>query len=226
MSLTADEWSCVWISLKIATVAVILSLPFAVAVGYWLARHSGPLRGAAEMLLNLPLVLPPLVTGYILLYIFGRRGPVGGWLDETFGFRIAFTWIGAVVAGAVVGFPLMVRAIRLAFQSVDPRLELAARTLGAGRMAAFFSVSLPLARRGMIAGAVLAFARCLGEFGATIMLAGNIEGETRTLPMAIYSLAQRPGGFERAWPLVWIAIALACLALAASEYLERRGKRV
>ena len=226
MTLTPDEWNAVWLSLKIATVAVGLSLPPAVALGYWLARHGGPRRGVVEMLLNLPLVLPPLVTGYILLYLFGRRGPIGSWLEEVFGVRIAFTWMGAVLAGAVVGFPLMVRAIRLAFQCVDPRLELAARTLGASRAGAFFTVSLPLARLGVIAGGVLSFARCLGEFGATIMLAGNIEGETRTLPMAIYSLAQRPGGFERAWPLVGISIALACAALAASEYLERRGKRV
>ena len=196
--------------------------PFAVAAGYFLARSRFRGRWLAEVLVNVPLVLPPVVIGYLLLVCFSPRGPVGAILADWFGVRLVFTWWGAVLACVVVSFPLMVRAIRLAFQGIDPRLEMAAHSLGAGWLGTFFTVTLPLARRGLIAGLVLGFARSLGEFGATIMVAGNIEGQTRTIPLAIYTLANQPGGMERSWRLVGLAVALACMALAVSEWLERR----
>jgi molybdate transport system permease protein len=221
--LTAEEWSALWLSFKVASCAAAIGLPFAVGIGHALAR--GRFRGKwlAEVVVNLPLVLPPVVVGYLLLVCFSPRGPVGSLLWDWFGVKIVFNWWGAVVASVVVSFPLMVRAIRLSFQAIDPRLELAARSLGAGRYRAFFTVTLPLARRGVIAGCVLAFARSLGEFGATIMVAGNIAGQTRTIPLAIYTLTNQPGGAEQSWRLVGLAVLLACGALAASEWLERRG---
>lgn len=226
--LTAEEWSALALSFRVGLCAVVASLPLAVVVGYVLARSSAsaawPARSARLLLqlaVDLPLVLPPVVTGYLLLICLVPRGPVGRALEALFGVRILFTWWAAALASAVVSFPLMVRAIRLAFQSVDPRLELAARGLGAGRLDAFFSVSLPLAAKGVVAGAVLAFARSLGEFGATIMVLGSMEGR-RTIPLAIYSLTNRPGGLERCWRLVLISVLLACVALAASEWFERR----
>jgi len=223
--LSAEEWSALRLSFQVAVCAAMAGLPFAVAIGYLLARASFSGKWLVETLVHLPLVLPPVVTGYLLLVCFAPRGPIGSLLAEWFGVRIVFSWLGAVLASAVVGFPLLVRAIRLAFQGVDPRLEMAARSLGAGRLSAFFTISLPLARRGVIAGWLLAFARSLGEFGATIMVAGNIEGQTRTIPLAIFSLASRPGGIEQSWRLVVLSVLLACGALAASELLERRGSR-
>ena len=222
-SLTIAEWHALWLSFKVAACAALFGLPFAVAAGYCLARSPSKGIWLLEIIVNLPLVLPPVVVGYFLLICFSPQGPVGSLLLEWFGVRIVFTWWGAVLASFVVSFPLMVRAIRLAFLGVDPRLEMAARGLGAGPLRTFVTVSLPLARRGLIAGGVLGFARSLGEFGATIMVAGNIEGQTRTIPLAIYSLANQPGGLERSWRLVGLAIALACGALAVSEWLERRG---
>jgi molybdate transport system permease protein len=220
--LSAEEWTALRLSLQVAACAALAGLPFAVAIGYLLARASFPGKWLVETLVNLPLVMPPVVMGYLLLVAFAPRGPVGALLQSVLGLRIVFTWVGAALAAMVVSFPLMVRAIRLSFQSIDPRLELAARSLGASRAGAFFTVSLPLARRGLVAGWILAFARGLGEFGATIMVAGNIEGQTRTIPLAIFTMANRPGGMAQSWRLVGLSLVLACVALAASEWLERR----
>ncbi len=199
---TRDEWLAMRLSFQVGLCAVAASLPLATAVGYFLARSGWRGKWALELVVNLPLVLPPVVTGYLLLMLFAPRGPLGSALEEWLGIRIVFTWIGAAVAAAVVSFPLMVRAIRLAFQGVDPRLEMAARSLGAGRWDAFWTVTLPLARSGLLAGCVLAFARSLGEFGATIMVAGNIVGQTQTIPLAIYSDSNRPGARPKSggWP--------------------------
>ena len=220
--LTIEEWHALRLSFQVATCAAILGLPFAVAVGYMLARSRFRGRWLLEVVVNLPLVLPPVVIGYLLLVCFSPRGPVGALLSDWFGIKVVFTWWGAVIASIVVSFPLMVRAIRLTFQGIDPRLEMAANSLGAGPVRTFLTVTLPLARRGLIAGCVLGFARSLGEFGATIMVAGNIEGQTRTIPLAIYSLTNQPGGMEQSWRLVAFAVALACGTLVVSEWLERR----
>lgn len=220
--LTPEEWNALWLSFRVATCAAVIGLPFSVIIGYVLARGRFRGRWLLEVIVNLPLVLPPVVVGYLLLVCFSPRGPLGGLLLNWFGFRLVFTWWGAVLASVVVSFPLMVRAIRLTFQGIDPRLELAAESLGAGRLLTFWTISLPLARRGLIAGAVLGFARSLGEFGATIMVAGNIEGQTRTIPLAIFTLTNQPGGVDRSWRLVGLAIVLACGALAVSEWLERK----
>jgi len=222
-SVTAEEWSATRLSLLVAAAAVCGSLPFAIPIAFLLARWRSPVRSLLETLVSLPLVLPPVVTGYLLLLAFGRRGPIGAFLEQTFGLRVTFTWLGAALAAAVVGFPLMVRAIRLAFDGIDPRLEAAARGLGAGRWDAFVSVSLPLALPGVVSGAVLAFARSLGEFGATILVAGNIPGQTRTIPLAIFTEVNRPDGMPTAARLVVLSILLALAALLVSERLERRA---
>ncbi|HWA99496.1 MAG TPA: molybdate ABC transporter permease subunit [Pirellulales bacterium] len=219
--MTGEDWAAIRLSVQVATCAVLAGLPLAVGLGYALARLPAAARGAVETLVNLPLVLPPVVTGYLLLVLLGRNGPIGSTLERWMGVRLVFTWQGAALASAVMAFPLMVRAARLAFQSVDGRLELAARGLGAGRLDAFFTVALPLAWRGVIAGGVLGFARSLGEFGATIVLAGNIAGETRTIPLAVYSQMHRREGMEQAWPLVAVSIVLAIASLAIGEFLER-----
>ena len=220
--LTGEEWSALRLSLQVAVSAALAGLPWAVAVGYLLARASFVGKWLVEVVVNLPLVVPPVVTGYLLLVCLAPRGPVGSLLEAWFGWRLVFTWWGAALASTVMSFPLMVRATRLAFQGVDPRLELAARGLGAGPVAAFWTVSLPLAQRGLIAAWTLGFARSLGEFGATIMVAGNIEGQTRTIPLAIYTWTNRPDGGEQSWRLVGLSILLACGALIVSEFLERR----
>lgn len=226
LGLAADDWAALGFSAAVASAAVVLSLPFGLALGWLLARHTLPGKSLVETVLNLPLVLPPVVTGYLLLVLFGRRGPVGGWLERVFGIEVAFTPAAAVLAAAVMGFPLLLRAVRLAFQGTDPRLYQAARSLGAGPLDAFFSVSLPLARSGVIAGVVLAFARGLGEFGATILFAGSAPGR-RTLAIEIYQLNSDPADVAEArmWRLVAASVVLACAALTASEYLERRGAR-
>ncbi len=226
LGLEADDWAAFGFSAAVSAVAVALSLPFGVALGWLLSRRSFPGKALVEAAVNLPLVLPPVVTGYLLLVLFGRNGPVGDWLERAFGVRVAFTPAAAALAAAVMGFPLLVRAVRLAFQGTDPRLYQAARSLGAGPVGAFFSVSLPLARNGVIAGAVLSFARGLGEFGATLLFAGSAPGR-RTLAIEIYQLYERPGEASEArmWRLVAASVVLACAALAASEYLERRGTR-
>jgi molybdate transport system permease protein len=225
LGLAAEDWWALCYSVVVSLASVCLSLPFGIGLGWVLARRSFPLKSVVETAVNLPLVLPPVVTGYLLLELFGRRGLIGEWLALA-GVRIAFTPLAAIVAGAVMGFPLMVRAIRLAFQGIDPRLYQAARSLGAKPFDAFRSVSLPLARNGVIAGVVLAFARGLGEFGATLLFAGSQEGQ-RTLAVQIYLLGEhRTDATEnRMWLLVLASVVLACAALAASEYLERRGAR-
>jgi molybdate transport system permease protein len=220
--LSPAEWQALRLSLKVGVCAVLVSLPLAIPVGYYLAGRASRGKWLVELLVNLPLVLPPVVTGLLLLVLLAPRGPIGAMLENWLGIRIVFTWIGAALAAAVISFPLMVRAIRLAFESIDPRLELAARSLGATRAGAFWSISLPLARRGVLAGCILAFARSLGEFGATIMVAGNIAGETQTIPLAIFSSANRTGGEAEVWRLVVLSVVLAAIALAASEWLERR----
>jgi molybdate transport system permease protein len=223
--LSPDETSAVLLSLLVAVTATLTSLPVGVGMGYLLARKQFPGKSAVETALFLPLVLPPVVTGYLLLITFGRKGWIGQYLDHWFGLSLVFTWKGAALASAVMAFPLMVRAIRLAFSAVDARLEQGARTLGAGKCETFLRISLPLARRGIIAGAVLAFARSIGEFGATIMIAGNIPGETQTMPVYIYTLVNSPGGTEQSSRLVVVAIIIAGVALVLSEFLDRRGSR-
>ncbi len=223
MGLSAAEWTAVALSVRVALVAVLISLPFGIALGWLLARREFRGKWLVETAVNLTLVLPPVVTGYLLLRLLGRQSPIGAWLEQTLGVRVAFTWWAAAIASAALGFPLMVRAIRLAFRGVDERLEAAARSLGAGPVDAFVHVSLPLARSGIIAGAILAFARSLGEFGATITFAGNIPGSTQTLPLAVFSQLNRAGG-DGAFRLALVSVVLAAAALAASEWLERRGK--
>ena len=222
LGMTSDDWAAIGYSALVAGAAVVAALPFGVALGWLLARRTFPGKFLLETALNLPLVMPPIVTGYLLLLAFGRRS----WFFQAFGVSLAFTSVAAVLAGAVMGFPLLVRAVRLAFQGVDPRLYQAARSLGAKPLDAFWSVSLPLARNGVIAGAVLAFARGLGEFGATLLFAGSQPGR-RTLALQIYVLYEQPGDTaqERMWRLVAASIVLACAALFASEWLERRGAR-
>jgi molybdate transport system permease protein len=214
--LTPTEWSALRLSFQVAALATVASLPLAIAVGYLLARFRFVGKWVLELLVDLPLVLPPVVTGYLLLVGFAPHGPFGRVLTGWLGIKIVFTWLGAALASAVVSFPLLVRAIRLGFQAVDPRFETAARSLGASRTRAFFTIALPLARRGLIAGFVLAFARSLGEFGATIMVAGNIEGHTRTIPLAIYTLFSQPDGMWGTWRLVGLSVLLACAALLLS----------
>ncbi len=222
--LTAAEWSAVQLSLRVALAATLVSLPLAIALGYLLARGSFRGKIVVETCLSLPLVLPPVVVGYFLLLAFGKQGWLGAALSSWLGVRLVFTWKGAALASAVMAFPLMVRSIRIAVAGVDVRLEQAARTLGAGPLEAVFRITLPLARRGIIAGAVLAFARSMGEFGATIMIAGNIPGETQTIPLYIYSLLNVPGGMEQGTRLVLASIVLATAALVVAEWLERRGQ--
>jgi len=222
MSLTALEIEAIGLSLRVSAWAVAASLPFGIAVAWLLARRDFFGKTLFDGFVHLPLILPPVVVGYLLLVLLGRRGPIGGWLYDVFGVTVAFTWKGAAIAAAVMAFPLMVRAIRLSVEAVDRRLEQAARTLGAGRLRVFFTVTLPLSLPGVIAGTVLAFARCLGEFGATITFVSNIPGETRTLPLALYTLTQTPDGDAAALRLVAISAVLALAALVASEIIARR----
>jgi molybdate transport system permease protein len=219
--LSPAEWQAIRLTLLVAITAVGASLPLGVALGWLLARRQFAGKPLVETLLNLPLVLPPVVTGYLLLVLLGRQGLLGGWLESYLGLRFVFDWKGAALAAAVMSFPLLVRPIRLAFAGVDEGLLQAARTLGAGPWDAFWSVALPLARRGIIGGCTLAFARSMGEFGATIMIAGNIPGQTRTIPLYIYTLLDAPGGIEKARALVIVAIAISAAALLVSEYFER-----
>jgi molybdate transport system permease protein len=224
MLLTAAEWEAARLSLLVATVAAACSLPLALAVGWVLAKRRFPGKFLVETLVNLPLVLPPVVTGYLLLVLFGRNGLLGGVLERTIGLRFVFDWKGAALAAAIVSFPLMLRPIRLAFAGVDDRLLQAARTLGASRADTFFSVALPLARPGIASGTILSWARSMGEFGATIMIAGNIPGETRTIPLMVYSLLETPQGFEQCWRLIIASIVIAAVALALGEWLVRRDQ--
>lgn len=212
------------LSLEIAFAAVGCSLPIAIVVAWVLARRNFPGKSILDGFVHLPLILPPVVVGYMLLVTLGRNGVIGGFLFQSFGITIAFTWKGAAVAAAVMAFPLMVRAIRLSLEAVDGGLEQAARTLGAGPLRVFATMTLPLASPGILTGAILGFARSLGEFGATITFVSNIPGETRTLPIALYTLTQIPGGEAGAFRLVVISVVVAFAALLASEMLARRLK--
>jgi molybdate transport system permease protein len=217
-----EAWQALTLSLKVSLWATVVSLPFGILAAYALARWRFPGHGLLNGMVHLPLILPPVVTGYLLLLTFGRNGWVGSTLWDWFGFTFAFRWTGAALAAAVMAFPLLVRAIRLAVEAVDPKLEEAASTLGASRPVVFLTVTLPLILPGVIAGAVLAFAKAMGEFGATITFVANIPGETQTLPTAIYSFLQVPGGDGAALRLVVISVAVAMGALALSEWLSRR----
>jgi molybdate transport system permease protein len=222
LQLTDLEWEAISLSLRVAFVSVVGSLPFGLALAWLLARRAFPGKWLVDGLVHLPLVVPPVVIGYGLLVLFGRRGPVGAWLYDHFGITLIFTWKGAALAAAVMGFPLMVRAMRLSLEAVDRKLEAAARTLGAGRLDVFFTVTLPLALPGVLVGSVLAFARGLGEFGATIIFVGNIPGQTRTIPIAIYTLTQQPDGDMAALRLCVLALLLSLAALVASDLLAQR----
>ncbi|MEZ0279634.1 MAG: molybdate ABC transporter permease subunit [Methylibium sp.] len=227
LDLTPDEITAIKLSVRVASVATLLSLPFGVAVAMLLARGRFYGRSLLNALVLLPLVLPPVVTGYILLLLFGRQGPIGRWLDETFGIVFAFRWTGAALACAIMGFPLLVRAIQLAIEAVDRRLEQAASTLGASGPWVFLTVTLPLIAPGIIAGAILCFARAMGEFGATITFVSNIPGETQTLPTLIYTLTQVPGGDAAAFRLTIISLAISLGAILAAEAIAQAvGRKV
>ena len=223
--LTPEDWRAVALSLRVSFWATLVSLPLGIAVAYVLARYRFWGRQLLNGLVHLPLILPPVVTGYLLLLTFGRKGAVGAFLDQAFGLVFAFRWTGAALAAAVMAFPLMVRAIRMAIEAVDPRLEAAAGTLGASRAWVFVTVTLPLILPGIVAGAILGFAKALGEFGATITFVANIPGQTQTMPSAIYAYLQVPGGDEAAFRLVLVAIAIAMLALLLSEWVGRSVAR-
>jgi len=223
--LTDAEWEAIRLSLQVAVVGVAGSLPFGIAIAWLLARCNFPGKSLIDGIVHIPLVVPPVVVGYGLLVLFGRRGAAGAWLYDHFGITLIFTWKGAALASAVMGFPLLVRATRLSIEAVDRKLEAAARTLGAGPLDVFASVTMPLAMPGLLAGIVLAFARGLGEFGATIIFVGNIPGETRTIPIAIYTLTQDPEGDLAALRLSIISVILALIALIASDFLARRIDR-
>ncbi|WP_417589510.1 molybdate ABC transporter permease subunit [Pararhodobacter oceanensis] len=219
--LSPQEWQAVSLSLQVALWATLLSLPLGILVAHALARWQFPGKALLNGVVHLPLILPPVVTGYLLLIGFGRRGPIGALLEEYFGLVLAFRWTGAVLAAAIMAFPLMVRAIRLAIEAVDPKLEAAAATLGANRLRVFATITLPLILPGILAGAVLGFAKAMGEFGATITFVSNIPGQTQTLPSAVYAFLQVPGGEEQAMRLVFVAIAISMGALLLSEWLAR-----
>lgn len=223
MALNPEEWEVIALSLKVSAVAVTACLPVAFGLAWLLARGRFPGRILLDALVHLPLVLPPVVMGWLLLLAFGNNGPAGRWFSEIMGISFMFRWTGAALAAAVMALPLMVRAMRLSIEAVDHRLEQAAETLGASRAHIFATITLPLALPGLLAGAVLGFARSLGEFGATITFVSNIPGETRTLPIAIYSALQVPGSEVAVARLSLIAVALSLAALVASEVLTRRA---
>jgi molybdate transport system permease protein len=223
--LTATEWTAIELSLRVATVATLISTPLGIAVAWLLARRDFWGKSIADALIHLPLVLPPVVTGYLLLLTFGRRGIVGAWLADHLGVVFAFRWTGAAVACGIMAFPLLVRPIRLSIEAVDRRLEQAAGTLGASGWSVFLTVTLPLSLPGVVAGMVLGFAKAIGEFGATITFVSNIPGETQTISSAIYSLIQTPDGDAAALRLVVVSIFIAMAALVASEWFSRRALR-
>lgn len=224
MGLGPVEWQAIGLSLKVAITATMISLPFAIYIAHVLARRSFPGKQILNAVVHLPLILPPVVTGYLLLLTFGTQGVIGGWL-QTIGITLAFRWTGAVLAAAIMAFPLMVRAIRLAIEAVDPKLEDVAMTLGASSSKVFRTITLPLIWPGIIAGAVLAFAKALGEFGATITFVAAIPGETQTIPSAIYAFLQVPGAESSAVRLTLIAVVIAVTALLVSEWLAHRGRK-
>lgn len=219
--MSAEAWQITWFTVGVAALSTLAILPAGIALAWLLARREWPGKALVETLVALPLVIPPVATGLLLLQVFGRRGFVGGWLERALGWEIVFTWRGVVVATAVMSFPLLVRTARLAFEGVNPRLEQVARTLGAAPARVFLTITLPLAARGLIAGAVLAFARGLGEFGATIMVAGYIPGKTATLALSIYHLVQL-GQNSEALTLLAISVGIAFGAVLFSEFLLRR----
>jgi molybdate transport system permease protein len=216
------EWDAVRLSLKVGAVSVAFSLPIGFALAYVLARKRFPLKSLLNALVYAPLVLPPVVTGLALLLLFGTRGPLGRFLDHAFGVTIAFRWTGAALAAAVMGLPLMVRAMRLSIDAVDRRLEIAAATLGAKPWRRFFTITVPLSFPGIVAGAILSFAKSFGEFGATITFVSNIPGETQTLPIAIYSLLQQPAGEDAALRLAGLSVIVSLAAVLGAEAVERR----
>lgn len=224
--LAPAEWQAVALSIRVSLWATLVSLPFGIFIAYALARWEFWGKQVLNGLVHLPLILPPVVTGYLLLVVLGRRGGVGQFLDQWFGIVLSFRWTGAAVAAAIMAFPLMVRAIRLAIEAVDPKLEAAASTLGASRPWVFVTVTLPLILPGIIAGAILAFAKAMGEFGATITFVSNIPGQTQTIPSAIYAFLQVPGGQDSAGRLVIIAVVIAMAALLLSEVVARRVAKV
>src|SRR5947207_1635066 len=221
-SFSPQEWTAILLSLRVASVATIASLPVGIALGWLLARCSFPGKSILDGVVHLPLVMPPVVTGYLLLLSFGRKGILGGFLDQCCGIVFSFRWTGAALAAAVMGLPLMVRAIRLTIEGMDLRLEQAASTLGARPAAVFLTLTLPLAAPGILAGAILSFAKSLGEFGATITFVSNIPGETQTIPSAIYAFIQTPGGDYDALRLTAVSIVISMVALVISEVLARR----
>jgi molybdate transport system permease protein len=224
-ALSPEEWTVIWLSLRVGGVAVAAALPIAFALAWLLARGRFPGRVLLDAIVHLPLVLPPVVTGWLLLLAFAPAGPVGSLIERWTGGTVLFRWTGAAIAAAVMALPLMVRAMRLSIEAVDGRLESAARTLGAGRLRVFATITLPLSLPGVLAGAVLGFARALGEFGATISFVSNVPGETQTLPLAIYDALQVPGRESVVLRLALISIALAVAALVVSEVLTRRSGR-
>ena len=223
LELSPQDWTAIALSLRVAVVSTLIALPFGIAIATVLARTSFWGKSALDALVHLPLVLPPVVTGYLLLITFGRKAPVGAFLADHFGIVFSFRWTGAALACGIMAFPLMVRAIRLSIEAVDQRLEHAAATLGANPVSTYATVTLPLALPGIIAGTMLAFARALGEFGATITFVSNIPGETQTISAAIYTLTQVPGGDAAAVNLVIVAIVISFAALLASEWFARRA---
>lgn len=225
LSLSEQELSAIYLSLKIASIAVLLALPPAIAVAWLLARKSFWGKNLLNGIVHLPLVLPPVVIGYLLLILMAKKGIVGHYLWEWFGISLSFSWRGAVLASMVMAFPLMVRSIRLAFENIDPKLEQAGRTLGASPLKVFITLTLPLSFSGIIAGAVLGFARSLGEFGATITFVSNIPNETQTIPAALYTFIETPDGEQAAARLCAIAILISLGALFCSEYLANKQKR-
>jgi molybdate transport system permease protein len=225
LDITPTEWTAILLSLRVAAVATVVATPFGIALAWLLARRDFWGKSLIDALVHLPLVLPPVVTGYLLLLTFGKRGLVGSWLADTLGIVFAFRWTGAALACGVMSFPLLVRPMRLSIEAVDQRLEQAAETLGAAPWRVFLTVTLPLALPGVLAGMVLGFAKAIGEFGATITFVSNIPGETQVISSAIYSLIQTPDGDAAALRLVIISVAIAVAALIASEWFARRATR-
>jgi len=223
--LDATEWGIVALSLKVGGVAMAVTLPIAFALAWLLARVRFPGKVIVDAAIHLPLVVPPVVTGWLLLLAFGPNGPIGAWLQDWFGVTVLFRWTGAAIAAGVMALPLMVRAMRISIEAVDRRLENAARTLGAGPWRVFWTLTLPLSIPGVLAGAVLGFARSIGEFGATITFVSNVAGETQTLPLAIYSALQQPGADALVWRLSCVSVGLSLIALIVSELLTRRAGR-
>ncbi|MGB3866824.1 MAG: molybdate ABC transporter permease subunit [Xanthobacteraceae bacterium] len=225
LDISPAEWTAVLLSLKVGVVATLVATPFGIAIAWLLARYDFWGKSALDAVIYLPLVLPPVVTGYLLLLTFGRRGLVGGWLADYLGIVFSFRWTGAALACGVMSFPLLVRPIRLSIEAVDRRLEQAASTLGAAPWRVFWTVTLPLALPGVLAGMVLGFAKAIGEFGATITFVSNIPGETQTISAAIYTLTQVPDGDAAALRLVGVSIVISMIALVASEWFARRATR-